>query len=550
MEEPIPMNKPAAGSAIFARFLALTALLLTAGAWSQTPAVNVAQPRQINEIQPAVERVDAKAAEAARIAQFLPPWPAPEVAEVPARDPLVLANGIASDTRLAAPTAEVVAGPADADEVATLEFDTPVDLWARIRHGFAMPDLDDALVRKWEQWYAARPDYVQRMTERGGRYLFHIVEEVERRGIPLEIALLPFVESAFNPEAMSRSAAAGMWQFVPATGRDFSLRQNIFRDDRRDVLASTRAALDYLAGMHSRFDDWQLALAAYNWGPGNVQRVIAANDRSGRVTTFAKLTRMPDETRNYLPKLQAIKNIISRPEAFALTLPVLANHPYFQSVAIEADIDVKLAAELADMSVESFRQLNPQMNKPVILAAGTPRILLPYDNAAAFERNLALRTAPLSSWTAWEAPRTLKPAEAARLIGMAESQLREINQIPPRMLIKVKSVLLVPRSAHNDRDVADRWGDNAMLSLMPEAQPPKLLHVKAGKKGETVAAIAARYKISVAEVVRLNHVFANAQFKPGQDIVVSVPARSAPTRLATGANKAPAKPTRLRIAAR
>ncbi len=255
------------------------------------------------------------------------------------------------------------------------------NLWGRVREGFAMPELNNELVRKWEQWYAARPDYVQRMTERGGRYLFHIVEEVDKRGMPRELALLPFVESAFNPQAESSARAAGMWQFMPATGKDFELRQNLFRDDRRSVLASTRAALDYLQRLHTLFGgDWQLALAAYNWGQGNVLRAIDHNRRAGLPTGYSDL-RMPDETRNYVPKLQAVKNIVARPEAFALTLPLLENHPFFLSVTVDRDIDVALAAQLSGLRLEDFLALNPQMNKPVILAAGTPQLLLPYDNA-------------------------------------------------------------------------------------------------------------------------------------------------------------------------
>jgi membrane-bound lytic murein transglycosylase D len=169
--------------------------------------------------------------------------------------------------------------PGRSQEVASLS--TPADLWDRIRRGFAMPDLQHELVQDREQWYASRPDYMQRMTERSSKYLFHIVEELELRGMPTELALLPYIESAFNPQAVSSAKAAGMWQFMPATGNYFDLKQNAFRDDRRDVLASTRAALDYLQKLYGMFGDWHLALAAYNWGEGSVGRAIARNQKAG-----------------------------------------------------------------------------------------------------------------------------------------------------------------------------------------------------------------------------------------------------------------------------
>ena len=362
------------------------------------------------------------------------------------------------------------------------EFEMPpdTDLWTRVRLGFALADLDGDLVLKWTQWYASRPDYVQRMTERGGRYLFHIVDEVARRGLPMELALLPFIESAFNPQAMSSARASGMWQFIPSTGRDFSLRQNVFRDDRRDVLASTRAALDYLQSLHSLLGDWHLALAAYNWGQGNVQRAVARNLKAGLPASYADL-RMPDETRNYLPKLQAVKNILARPEAFGLLLPPLANHPYFVSVPIRQDIDVDVAARWAGLSTENFRLLNPQLNKPVILAGGTPQILLPYDGATLFMDRIERAQGAMASWTAWVAPRTLSAHDAARQVGMTEARLREVNAIPARMLVKQGSTLLVPRNVSQRLDVSAQVADEAALMLAPlrVAAPRKMVKSKA-----------------------------------------------------------------------
>jgi len=396
-------------------------------------------------------------------------------------------------------------------------------LWDRVRAGYALPDLDNELVRKWEQWYATRPDYVQRMSERGGRYLFYIVEEIERRDMPVDLALLPFIESAFNPQAVSRAAASGMWQFMPATGKDFELRQNLFRDDRRNVLASTRAALDYLQRLNNLFGDWHLALAAYNWGQGNVQRAIDRNRRAGLGTGYADLS-MPDETRNYVPKLQAVKNIVARPDLFAVVLPPLDNHPYFLSVNIDRDIDVALAARLAGLSTEDFKQLNPQMNKPVILAAGTPQVLLPYDSANRFLRELAAHRGPMASWTAWVAPRTLPPAEAARLVGMPEAQLREINFIPPRMSVRGGSTLLVSRGTNISEDVSEHVADNATMALAPQTLPARRVSFKAGAKGDSVAAVAKRYKLSPAMVAQWNKVGPQDAFKAGQTVVVMLPA--------------------------
>ena len=400
----------------------------------------------------------------------------------------------------------------------------PKELWERIRRGFAMPDLKDTLVADREQWYSSRPDYIQRMTERSSKYLFHIVEELERRQMPTELALLPFIESAFNPQAVSSAKAAGMWQFMPATGKYFDLKQNAFRDDRRDVLASTRAALDYLQKLHRMFGDWHLALAAYNWGEGSVGRAIARNKQAGLGTGYLDLN-MPAETRLYVPKLQAVKNIVANPQGFRAELPLIANHPYFQQVQLNRDIDVALAARLADVRIEDFKALNPSAHRPVIIASGTPQILLPWDNALVFQRNFdAYTQGQYASWTAWTAPTTLSVSEAARRVGMSENDLRSINNIPPRMLIKAGSTLLVPRSAKMEADVASHVADNAQVELAPEIVTRRTT-VKA-RKGESVATVAKRYGLSPVNVAEWNSTGITTAFQAGQQVVLFLPVKA------------------------
>lgn len=407
------------------------------------------------------------------------------------------------------------------------------DLWGRVRTGFGMPDLDSDLVREHERWYSSRPDYVRRMTDRGSRYLFHIIEEVQRRGMPAELALLPFIESAFNPQAMSSARASGMWQFMPMTGKDYDLKQNIFRDDRRDVLASTRAALDYLGRLNKMFNgDWQLSLAAYNWGEGNVKRAIARNERAGLPTDYESLS-MPAETRHYVPKFQAVKNIIADPARFGLELPALENHPYFVSVPIRRDIDVAVAARLAGLGVEEFKSLNPQMNKPVILAAGTPQVLLPYDNADRFVHRLAEHRGPLASWTAWVVPRTMKSAEAARQAGMSEEALREMNRIPPKMLVKAGSTLLVQRSEARVQDVPEHVADNAHMALAPDVPPLRKVAIRA-RKGDTVLALAKRHGVTAGQIAQWNRIDDDTRFRKPQSLVIWQPVRAGGAAVARG----------------
>jgi membrane-bound lytic murein transglycosylase D len=234
---------------------------------------------------------------------------------------------------------------------------------------------------------------------------------------------------------------------------------------------------------------------------------------------------MPSETRLYVPKLQAVKNLVSRPEAFGLSLPPIQNHPYFLTVPIQRDIDVALVAQLAGLPLKEFHELNPSLNKPVILAAGTPQVLLPYDNANRFVSALPQHRGPLASWTAWVVPKTMRPADVAKRFDMNEATLREVNKIPPRMLVRTGSTLLVPRSERRDADVPEQVADHATMLLVADV-PPRRRAVVRARRNDSVASVAARYGVSSANVAEWNKVSAGARFKAGQSVVVYLPAKA------------------------
>ena len=387
-----------------------------------------------------------------------------------------------------------------------------------------MNNLDTPLAADRTQWYAKQPDYITRMTQRGGQYLFYIVEELEKRNMPTELALLPFIESAFNPQAVSSAKAAGMWQFMPATGTYFNLKQNLWRDERRGVIESTRAALDYLQKLNGMFGDWHLALAAYNWGEGSVQRAINKNKAAGLPTDYTSL-KMPNETQYYVPKFQAMKNIILSPEQYGIALAPLANEPYFATVVKLRDIDVDLAAKFAGMTTNEFRALNPGFKKPVILGANKPEILLPSAKLADFNAALDNHRGALSTWTTAAVNGTEKPAAFANRYGMSESLLRTVNNIPPRMLIKPGSTLVVQKS-NPDAQTANisASADNAQLVLSPEL----IRRIHTVRKGDTLARIAKRYGVSVASLQGWNKGLA---VKKGSKVVLYTAAGGAKNRV-------------------
>ena len=394
---------------------------------------------------------------------------------------------------------------ADLDPSAQVLGMEEVDVWGRIRKGFAIPDLDTPLVTNHVNWYTTRPDYIQRTTTRASRYLFHVVQELEKRNMPTELALLPFIESAFNPQALSTANAAGMWQFIPSTGRDFNLKQTAFRDDRRDILASTDAALSYLQKLYGMFNDWQLALAAYNWGEGSVQRAINKAQAAGRPIDFASLSAyMPNETRNYVPKLQAVKNIVANPGQYGLTLPKIENQPYFVTIGKTRDIDIKVAAQLAELSVDEFKALNPQFSRPVIAGGASTQILLPQSNAEKFKSNLTKWGRALSSWTAHRVTSARERIDAiAKKFRTTPEVIREVNHIPPKMVLKEGSTILVPRTEDTDKDIAPELLENARVSMEPDLPTHRKVKVTVGSK-DSLASIAKRHGVTVAQVKEWN----------------------------------------------
>jgi len=413
------------------------------------------------------------------------------------------------------------------------------DLWGRIKDGYAMPELKSSYVTNHTKWYAARPDYVLRMTQRSQKYLYHIVEEVQKRGMPTEIALLPMIESAFNPKAYSTSRASGIWQFIPSTGKNFGLKQNWWVDNRRGVTAATDAALTYLQKLHGMFGSWDLALAAYNAGEGTVQRAINRNRNKGLPTDYENLS-LPEETKNYVPKLQAIKNIMSNPEQYGIKVDTIPNRPYFTKVNAPQQIDVHLAAKLAEISFEEFSALNPEYNRPVVTSKGNVHeILLPVSAAQTFTDNLSNYDKPLVSWQAYHAKRGERMDHIANKFGINVAQLREANGMSAGKNVASKSTMLVPSSPSNsnnsngntnesdnsdgrDENIidADSLENNNLSATSDSFDSPKRVVMHKVKKSESIAQVAKKYGVNTKLLIVQNHL-KSGKLKTGQMIKVS-----------------------------
>ncbi|MCM2329269.1 MAG: transglycosylase SLT domain-containing protein [Lysobacter sp.] len=400
------------------------------------------------------------------------------------------------------------------------------DLWQRIRKGFLMDPLDSPLVHEHEEWYSSRPDYIKRFVDRGSRYLHHIVEEVEKRGMPMEIALLPVVESAFNPHAYSRSKASGLWQFIPSTGKNYGLSQDHWKDNRRDIVAATDAALNYLQRLYDMFGDWELALAAYNCGEGCVGRAVAANQRKGLPADFLSL-KLPPETTNYVPKLMAVKNIVLAPMLYGIDLESIPDQPYFTTVQAPQKIDVKIAARLAGMPEEEFIALNPAHNKPVAVAP-TGTLVVPLDKADAFRENLGNWDQPLVTWNTIQGKKGESVHAIAKRYGLSGTSLKQVNnlQVNRNGRLSVSQPILVPGRGKAGVQVvsvtpspaaapARAPAKAAAPASPPAAAPARTTSFYVVKAGDTLYGIARQFGRAVPDLLQLNNLTARAVIQPG-----------------------------------
>jgi len=398
------------------------------------------------------------------------------------------------------------------------------DLFERMRAGFALDEVSEPAIDTQLAWFKNNPDYLERVFQRGQRYMYHIITEVERRGMPTEFALLPVVESAYEPFAYSVSRAAGLWQFIPGTGVRYGLKQTWWYDGRRDVVESTRAALDYLQALHDEFNgDWLLAIAAYNVGEAGVERAIAYNASVGRPTDFWHLN-LPAETRAYVPKLLAMKRLMAEPERYGLEFAPIPNEPYFAVIETESQIDLKIAAQLAGTGYDDLVALNPGYNRWATDPAGPHRMLVPIDNADAFESALkTLAPEDRVRYTEHEVGRKETLAMIAKRYGTSAAVLAKVNDLPGGRVSAGQS-LKIP-------EISGGLPDKVMIAAArvdrPETDTGRRSRqiVYRVRAGETLSSIARRNNIPVSTLARLNNLGTGDSLVKGQRLVIKASSR-------------------------
>jgi membrane-bound lytic murein transglycosylase D len=396
--------------------------------------------------------------------------------------------------------------------------DEPQDIWTRIRDGFTLEIIDSKRVKRNLEWFAGHPAYLERVVDRATPYMHLIVDELQSRGMPTEIALLPVVESAFQPFAYSHGRAAGLWQFVPGTGRRFGLRQTWWYDGRRDIAEGTRAALDYLQYLHKHFKgDWLLALAAYNSGEGTVARAIRRNKRRGKPTDYWSLN-LPRETEGYVPKLLAISALVANPPAYGVLLDSIPNEPYLTTVEVGSQIDLDLAAELAGISLEEIYLYNPGFNRWATDPKGPHRLLVPIENAELFAENLAQY--PDKQRIKWVRHRVRSGEVLGTLADKYHttvSMLRSVNRLRSNRL-RVGQRLTVPVARTSLRRYSLSAGQR--LAAVKSRSRDGVKQEYRVQEGDTLWDIARKYEVGVRQLAKWNGMAPRDPLLPGTKLVI------------------------------
>jgi membrane-bound lytic murein transglycosylase D len=443
----------------------------------------------------------------------------------PKREPVVLPESPAAAAPIAADTSSSAAPsimmPREWQHHNGEDYD---DLFDRMRAGFAFDEVQEPAIDVQLAWFEHNPDYLERVFQRGQRYMYHIITEVEARGMPLEFALLPVVESAYEPFAYSSSRAAGLWQFIPDTGARFGLKRDWWYDGRRDVVESTRAALDYLQALHDQFDgDWLLAIAAYNVGENSVQRELDFNRANGKPTDFWHL-RLPAETRAYVPKLLALKRLMAEPERYGLEFAVIPNEPYFAVIDTDSQIDLKIAAQLSSTSYDELIALNPGYNRWATDPDGPHKLLVPIDNADGFDAALkTLGPDDRVRFASHEVTRKETLAMIAKQYGTSVAVITKINDL--------KGGKVTPGETLKIPEISGELTDKVLLAAArvdrPETDVGRRQRqiVYRVRAGETLSSIARRHGMPVGTLARLNNMAAQDTLVKGQRLVIKASAR-------------------------
>ena len=394
----------------------------------------------------------------------------------------------------------------------------PTNIWDRIRSGFALSDGDHSQVKNHTLWYARHQKYLDRTFTRATPYLHHIVEEVEKRGMPMEIVLLPVVESAFQPFAYSHGRASGIWQFIPGTGRNYGLAINWWYDGRRDIKASTQAALNYLERLHKMFDgDWLLALAAYNSGEGTVRRAVRNNQKKGKKTDFWHL-KLPKETRSYVPKLLAISNIVANPASHNVTLLDIANEPYLAEIDTGSQIDLALAAEMAEISLEELYTLNPGFNRWATPPDGPHHLLLPIKKADIFRQKLAQIPAEKRvKWVRHKIGQGETLGHIAKRYKTTVGVLQRINDLHGH-IIRAGRHLLIPVASRAESSYALSQ-DQRLQAKQNRPRGAKRINYTV-RTGDTLWDISRAHHVSVRALASWNNMAPGDTLRPGQTLAI------------------------------